>query len=310
MSKFGFHIGKGVAFEKSQAKTGAYSQSVPAAVKYVAEQGFDMKATQVFVAGPQSYNMVMDPLDAQLLGKYSDESGVDIIVHGSYYDLPWSNKPVTAHAGIKLIKREIATCKLCHAKGLNIHFPSATNSAIVQGLKLFADDLKENGVPVCKIYMEVEARKPSPLTFEAPIRLASLVRDIRMCKELDGVVGLTLDTAHIWSSEMDISSASKAKDYVDSLRRNIGEFPYIIHLNDNANPFGVHRDVHAPLETGCIWANHKKDPGWLEFVKFADEMKGHVILERSISAESPSDYGVLRREKRWLLPSSDDAKTD
>jgi deoxyribonuclease-4 len=288
----GYHIGKGNGFH----------QSVPAAKAFLKTKGIDMTAAQIFVVGPQGGNVVIDDLDIKLLAKFVDEEKFNLVVHGAYIDVPWSTTAATAKRSIALIKRELKICAAIHAVGLNIHLTAAIDKAIVEVMKELLSDLAPLGLKklgkkeitdgkapatggAVRVYLEIPARKPTRLTFETPERLTSLYVALTRAGLADKV-GFTLDTAHIWSCGVDISTHALAKAYLDALP----PAHYMIHLNDNFNPLGTHKDIHAPLGEGTMW---KKEAAWQDFLGFAKKTGAIVILERSTTADSPTDNVAL-----------------
>lgn len=78
--------------------------------------------------------------------------------------------------------------------------------------------------------------------------LGALVRDAA-----DPRACVCIDTAHLWGSGYDLSTADGAARAVDAIDRAIGiERVRVLHLNDSPVPLGSRRDQHAHLGQGQI----------------------------------------------------------
>jgi hypothetical protein len=73
------------------------------------------------------------------------------------------------------------------------------------------------------------------------------------------IVGLCLDTAHIFVSGYELASEDDAQSYFNWFDNYE---PILIHLNDSVHPKGSKRDVHAPWEHN-IW---KEDRTGLDYI--------------------------------------------
>ena len=66
-------------------------------------------------------------------------------------------------------------------------------------------------------------------------------------------IGVCIDTAHLWGSGYDLSTAAGAAHAVNEIDRVIGlRHVRVLHLNDSPVPLGSHRDQHAHLGQGQI----------------------------------------------------------
>jgi deoxyribonuclease-4 len=74
-----------------------------------------------------------------------------------------------------------------------------------------------------------------------------------MSPDLDGRVGVCLDTAHLWGAGHDISNKESALQVLQHFDDTVGlQRLKVIHLNDTEMGLGSHRDVHARLGEGII----------------------------------------------------------
>ena len=96
------------------------------------------------------------------------------------------------------------------------------------------------------VLLETMAGKGSEVggTFE---ELAAIIAQV----DLDGHVGVCLDTCHVWDAGYDI--VGDLDGVLDEFDRVIGlDRLHAIHLNDSQNARGSHKDRHARIGEGQI----------------------------------------------------------
>lgn len=65
------------------------------------------------------------------------------------------------------------------------------------------------------------------------------------------IVGVCLDTCHVWDGGYDI--ASRLEDVISEFDRTVGLCRlHAVHLNDSMNPLGAHKDRHEKIGRGHI----------------------------------------------------------
>lgn len=103
-----------------------------------------------------------------------------------------------------------------------------------------------------------------------------------------------IDTAHVWSQGIDLSSASSVKKFRSQLD-SIGIPVCLFHLNGNTIPFHQGRDHHTMCggTEDTIWSSD--DTGLIEIVKWASRDKIHCILERDLSTDTSLEMSKLRK---------------
>lgn len=229
-------------------------------VKDPLKENFGLEYVQFFVVGPQNYTTVSWLNTREKRLKFSKDSRKKI-VHGSYVDYPWGGNKIAIYN----IKREMRICKDIGAMGLIVHIPS--NSKPIDDI---IDKLLDRKPKKVKLILEINARGGWSTD-----EINSIMRVIKK-KSRSAEVSLCLDTAHLWSSGIDLTTADDVRKWANGLldKKLIG----LIHLNDNRNPLGGKRDIHDSLIPGVgqIWKYDNS--GLKEIIK----MFSHVpmILER------------------------------
>ena len=192
---------------------------------------------QFFVIGPQNYKTVEWLNTREKRAKFRDFP-YKKIVHGSYVDHPWSGNKVAIYN----ILRELRIAKEIGAEALIVHM-SGNLDVMKTHLAKFAPKKDSRGP---KIYLETDAR-----TYWSP-QLINQIEPIIA----NYSVGLCLDTAHLWSGGIDLSTAEMVGNYVSQIKNK--KIISMIHLNDASSPFNNRRDIHEMIggKNAKIW---KKD---------------------------------------------------
>lgn len=245
---------------------------------------FEITAMAMFVAGPRTFNVNIDDCDIEFI----KNNNLQVFVHNTYLSVPWKGTDMA----IRSLKKQLELCHQINAKGFIIHLPkNESNDTIIKQLK----EILNHEIAVC-IYLETPAISKGSV-FHCPNRLNSLFSSIK--QELDPnemYFGLCIDTAHIWSSGVDISDYSNARDWLNDLNiKNI-----MFHLNDNVRPLGVAPDQHQALMEGEIWKSYKgtslenqKKSGLYAVLQYAQDNKCPIILERKMDNNFFQDYLII-----------------
>ena len=130
----------------------------------------------------------------------------------------------------------------------NMHPGSATGQTHEEAIAKIADALNQSLLPhqTTTLLLETMAGKGSEVggTFE---ELAAIIAQV----DLDGHVGVCLDTCHVWDAGYDI--VGDLDGVLDEFDRVIGlDRLRAIHLNDSQNARGSHKDRHARIGEGQI----------------------------------------------------------
>ena len=125
---------------------------------------------------------------------------------------------------------------------------TATMSA--NALKTVKADLKKN--PSTILLIETMAGKGSEIgrTFEEVRAIMDKARELSNAN-LEGELGVCLDTCHIWDGGYDI--VNDLDGVITQFDKVIGlKNLYAIHLNDSMNELGAHKDRHQKIGQGFI----------------------------------------------------------
>jgi endonuclease IV len=230
---------------------------------------------QLFVTGPKNYKSIVSISEAHKIATLVSKARANIVIHGAYVDYPWSGAP----AAISNIKHELNIADKMGATGVIVHLSSATNSNLEYVLdKLGIISRKTQTL----LWLEINAAKPTIDTFETPQKITALFA--RIPRSLP--VGLCIDTAHLHSLGVSLSTYQLALDWLEGLPSGV---PIMIHLNDSAVEVGSGIDRHAPLCKGNIWAAFNPDTGSLPIttsglyaiLQWATTQNITVVLERN-----------------------------
>lgn len=258
---------------------------------------------QIFITGPKSYTMIplLKSLDGrEELKKITVNLKIQLYIHGSYVDFPWTGNI----KAISNIRKELKLCKQIGAKALIIHLPKAPISNIIDNLP----KLLKNKPKQIKLILETNAVCPAEgKSYETPAKLNPLLEYIyKTIVKVDGKsihlknhIGICVDTAHIWACGVNISSRRKAENWLKNIK--YPQLIKLIHLNDDANKLKSGRDVHTHLGTGQIWKQYSHDikkSGIYPFVKFAQKSKIPIILERHFTNQK---YIDLVKEIKFMM---------
>lgn len=280
---------------------------IRAARDAAAKVGIRVDAFQIFIAGPRQMEITLGDREAEDLRAFLAESGLHGVAHSVYVTNPWRDDHKSTYSA-SFIRRQSRLCKEAGLKGLVVHLPPKEPPAVVAKYAPRLYDL--NGV---RIYYEIPQTKPENSYYESPANLAKLFKGIqeRFDAGLD-TVGVCIDTAHLWSCGVDISSREKAEEWLETLQAEV--FPLLkpgqekdfvmFHLNDSREKFGAGVDSHDKLFEGQIWRDYRDRPaesGLAAFVQFAVKHGNAAILERKPPDASRLSSGEFRRQLRIAL---------
>ena len=125
-----------------------------------------------------------------------------------------------------------------------------TANMISSALKTVKADLKKN--PSTILLIETMAGKGSEIgrTFEEVRAIMDKARELSG-SDLEGELGVCLDTCHIWDGGYDI--VNDLDGVITQFDKVIGlKNLYAIHLNDSMNELGAHKDRHQKIGQGFI----------------------------------------------------------
>ena len=248
----------------------------------------DANTFQFFTRNPRGGNAkALDPEDVSSFLDYARENGINrILAHAPYTLNPCSGDEKLRDFARRTMEDDLQRLEYTPGNYYNFHPGSHVKQGVEQGIAYIVDALNQVLKPEQKtiVLLETMAGKGSEVgrNFEE-------LREILDRVEQPGLMGVCLDTCHVWDGGYDI---------VDHLDEVVGEFDRVIglgrlkaiHLNDSKNPLGAHKDRHAKIGEGYIGkdaliriVNHpalKDLPFYLETPNELDGYKAEIALLR------------------------------
>lgn len=287
MPLFGAHVSR-VHAKGSRA---TIVDHIAVARKEAEGEGIAMNAVSMFIAGPRTRAMVLDDTEAAALAKYLQETKMCAIAHGTYPDVPWNGDPNAA----SFIRQEVDMCHAAGISGLVVHLPNKEPATVVKFMPRLFTATKD-----VRIYLETPAVSPAKSYYETPKKLGALFLMLR--EKVDRLLlrtGLCIDTAHLWSCGVDISSRELAEKWLeglDAVSETVPASVIMFHLNDSVYACGTGKDEHSTLLRGKMWGEYKDAPaksGLAAFVEYAIKHNIPTILERKPVSALLTDYRTL-----------------
>lgn len=278
--------------------------ALEAAVVDLTGHGFAHPAAQIFVAGPQSFKPTADAAEIAACRHVIDANGVRVVIHGAYVDHPWKRSAASIHN----IKQEMRVAAALGATGVIIHLAAgaADDGNLRHVLETVAADTLPGGAnPI--LWLEIHTAKASPLTYETPEKLIRLFERVRAvaARRPDGAqlrVGLCIDTAHVFSCGVALTSVEVMGRWLGQLSALPAGTPIMVHLNDSASTIGSGKDIHAGLARGGIWGMYDPragllpvaESGLMAILLWAEAGRHMVILERGDDDALRTDLTLVR----------------
>jgi ubiquinone/menaquinone biosynthesis C-methylase UbiE len=231
----------------------------------------------------------MDKESATQLRAYIAAENIVVVAHSAYVAPLFGGDPDAA----RYVREEIAVCAAAGISGLVVHLPKAPIEAVVKYIpRILGPDSAR-----VRVFLETPAVTPPDTYYETPEKLVALFDALHEIDPDRTLFGLCVDTAHIWTSGVDISSRAAAQEWLDRLAplTALG-ISLIIHVNDSRRECGTGPDSHAGLMAGQIWgeyAGHPEASGLAAVIAYACQQRSIVILERKPEAALEADYRLL-----------------
>ena len=189
----------------------------------------------------------IEPSDAAALNALLRANGFGpMVAHGSYTMNLCAAAPETRANGMDMLKKDLGRMALFPGNLYNFHPGSHTGQGVERGIELIAEALNDALLPemgFC-VLLETMAGKGSEVggAFEE-------LREIIDRVEHKEMMGVCLDTCHVWDAGYDI--ANDLDGVLTKFDRVIGlERLKAVHLNDSRNGLGSHKDRHEKLGEG------------------------------------------------------------
>lgn len=205
---------------------------------------------QFFTRNPRGGNAKdIDPSDVKAFLDIAETNDLSpILAHAPYTLNACSADPAIRDFARRTMKDDLTRMEYTPGNLYNFHPGSHVKQGIDTGVLLISQMLNEILQPeqTTTVLLETMSGKGSEVgkSFEELRRIIDLT-------EQEKLLGICLDTCHIWDAGYDI---------VNRLDEVLTEFDTIIglkrlkaiHLNDSQNPMGSHKDRHARLGEGYI----------------------------------------------------------
>ena len=234
--------------------------------------GLNMRGAAIFVASPRSRRITTTMEEQQDLQRYIQANSMRVVAHNTYAASPWASED-NAH----FVRQQTIVCQNAGITGFVVHLPRHQPLNFVQTAKLLLDV----GAKDVRIYFETPAVIPAHALYETPAKLAGLLDSLR---EIDPELerfGVCIDTAHLWTSGIDLRSYAAGAAYIGQIEE-AGIDPRLImfHLNDSCREQGHGPDAHAALGQGRIWSGiPPENTGAAAFLEYADKHSLMCIAE-------------------------------
>ena len=295
MARVGPHVNR---YHATGARASMAAHIEAARLQAETDGGFEIRAVSLFVGGPQQRVINLRPEERGELREYLSRTGIRAIAHSAYVASPWKGDPDAA----RFIRDELDVCSEAGVEGLVVHLPKLPVTQVMRYIERLLSPAATN----VRLYLEIPAI-PKGSFYETPEKLAFLFSQIRSSIDPDLTrFGLCVDTAHLWTCGVDVSSYESASRWLDRLERSAEIIPHstvMLHLNDSAQERGRGPDTHAPLMRGKIWESYENnvgDSGLAAFLDYASRHETSVILERKPKEALLGDYHILRE----LMPAA------
>lgn len=193
----------------------------------------------------------IDPDDVAALRALMEKNGFGkLVAHAPYTMNLCSAKAVTVDFARRAMADDLVRMESLPGNYYNFHPGSHVKQGAERGIELICEGLNEVLEPGIRttVLLETMAGKGTEVgrSFE---ELARIIDGV----EHDELLGVCLDTCHVWDGGYDI--VGDLDGVLDKFDRVIGlDRLRALHLNDSKNPRGSHKDRHERIGEGCIGA--------------------------------------------------------
>lgn len=208
-----------------------------------------------------------------------------LVAHAPYTMNLCSDKPDIRKFALDMFADDLKRMEYLPGNFYNFHPGSHVGQGEEAGIEYIVEALNEVLFPEMKttVLLETMAGKGSEIG-----RNFKQLRTIIDRVELKDMIGVCLDTCHVWDGGYDI--VSDLDGVLDEFDRVIGlDRLCAIHMNDSMNPLGAHKDRHELLGKGNI--------GLVALEKVVT----HPLLQgKPFILETPNDDAGYAKEIAWV----------
>ncbi|MET9698279.1 deoxyribonuclease IV [Streptomyces sp. NPDC006529] len=220
---------------------------------YAREMGAE--AVQVFVANPRGWAMPAgNPAQDELFRAGCAEESIPVYVHAPYLINFGSHTGATVERSVESLRHSLRRGRAIGARGVVVHTGSATGgrpreaayAQIREHLLPLLDELTHDDDPF--LLLESTAGQGSSLC-----SLAGEFGPYFEALDAHPMLGICLDTCHVFAAGHDLAEPGGTKQTLDLLVDTVGEGRLkLIHANDSKEGVGAHKDRHANIGQGHI----------------------------------------------------------
>jgi deoxyribonuclease-4 len=245
----------------------------------IKNNNLNIKSVQIFTHGPRFVSELK--LDYKTISQITKL--VYLSIHSAYPLISiWNvnkdncNLP-SSKMQINNLNSQLEACVNTKADSLVIHLKKIKAKKVADSMLYFKNIIKKHKI---LLLLEMIACKPDPdLSYETPEKIDNLTTLIGYEEKW---WGWCIDTAHLWSSGIDIKSYDNMSKWLEQIiyKKKIKMF----HLNGSSVLMGSGKDKHAPpfSKMDKIWHNvDPKKSGVYAVCKFALKYNIPIICELS-----------------------------
>ena len=190
---------------------------------------------------------------AGLIRIMEEHSFAPLVAHAPYTYNPCSAKERAREFALEAMHEDLERMEALPGNYYNFHPGAHVGQGIDTGIELIVDTLCRvmfEGQSTC-VLLETMAGKGTEVgsRFEELARIIEGVTARR--PELDGCLGVCLDTCHVSDAGYDI--VHDLDGVLAEFDRTVGlERLHAVHINDSKNPCGAHKDRHEKIGEGYL----------------------------------------------------------
>ncbi len=254
------------------------------------------RALQVFVSNPRGWApSAGDPVQDERFRSGCESRGIPVFVHAPYLVNFGSPTEATLKRSVDATRHAMQRATALGARGVVVHAGSAVAGAHRDEAMA---QLRQHLLPLLEAAAPDGPRLLVEPTCGGGQALCAMVQQLGpWFDQLDAhpLLGVCLDTCHLFAAGHDIASPGGMKKALDSLVKTVGRGRLgLVHANDSKDALGSGRDRHEQIGAGHIG----KDP-------FAELFRHPAMRGVPLVVETPGDASSHRRDIELLTSLRD-----
>ncbi|MGC9155417.1 MAG: deoxyribonuclease IV [Ferrimicrobium sp.] len=247
-----------------------------------------VQAAQFFLSSPRTWKY--RPLAAPASGPVSQAArlrGVDdLVVHASYLINLGSNDPQLVTKSSELLAAVMATSVEKSLSAVVLHPGSHKGYGFLESLESWRRAVAPT-VSLASETTQLLLENTAGGGASMGRSVAELRQLVERCERPE-VVGICIDTQHLFAAGYDLRDRALADELADELKSTFGKVA-VVHLNDSASELGSAHDRHANLGEGEIGLD-----ALIDFVHHEVFQSADLILEVPGSGDGPRIEDVVQ----------------